>query len=210
MEKLIQPGDKFKNSIGKVCTIVEIESDNKVQYLHENGHTYRTSIAWIHGNWTKLYSVEKDSITEKPILIQNYAISITGTPLEDRLKVKALLMELKEPVYLMSAAFSEKVIKEKAYLYMEDHDEWALGSKSDIEGKTILTIKEFIDLFGTKQELKEPMFEVLENKSEITTKITKKETLMSKLKTTALDTLEQNKQAAIIAAKVDAGRIINK
>lgn len=42
------------------------------------------------------------------------------------------------------------------------------------------------------------------------TKTTKKETFMSKLKTTTLNTLEQNKQAAIIAAKVDAGRIINK
>lgn len=41
-------------------------------------------------------------------------------------------------------------------------------------------------------------------------KTTKKETFMSKLKTTTLNTLEQNKQAAIIAAKVDAGRIINK
>ena len=92
--------------------------------------------------------------------------------------------------------------------------EWLIGDKSDIENKTIVTIEEFIDLFGTKQELKgpakiKPISEVLEEQSK-QTKTTKKETFMSKLKTTTLNTLEQNKQAAIIAAKVDAGRIINK
>ena len=40
--------------------------------------------------------------------------------------------------------------------------------------------------------------------------LTTKETFMSKLKATASTTVEQNKQALIIASKMEAGRIINK
>lgn len=40
--------------------------------------------------------------------------------------------------------------------------------------------------------------------------LTTKETFMSKLKAAALTTVEQNKQALIIASKMEAGRIINK
>lgn len=40
--------------------------------------------------------------------------------------------------------------------------------------------------------------------------IKKEETFMSKLKATALTTVDQNKEAAIIAAKMEAGRVINK
>lgn len=38
----------------------------------------------------------------------------------------------------------------------------------------------------------------------------KKETFMSKVKTTALTTIEQNKEVALIAAKMEAGRVLNK
>lgn len=38
----------------------------------------------------------------------------------------------------------------------------------------------------------------------------KKETFMSKVKTTALTTIEQNKEAALVAAKMEAGRVLNK
>lgn len=41
-------------------------------------------------------------------------------------------------------------------------------------------------------------------------KLTTKETFMSKLKETASTTVEQNKQALVIASKMEAGRIINK
>ena len=59
------------------------------------------------------------------------------------------------------------------------------------------------------EEIKEQLSSTKEPKTKpIQTKT--ESTFMSKLKTTTLNTLEQNKQAAIIAAKVDAGRIINK
>lgn len=38
----------------------------------------------------------------------------------------------------------------------------------------------------------------------------KKETFMSKLKSTAVTTIEQNKEAALVAAKMEAGRVLNK
>ena len=38
----------------------------------------------------------------------------------------------------------------------------------------------------------------------------KKEAFMSKIKTTALTTVEQNKEAALVAAKMEAGRVLNK
>lgn len=40
--------------------------------------------------------------------------------------------------------------------------------------------------------------------------IKKEESFMSKLKATAITTIDQNKEAAIIAAKMEAGRVINK
>ena len=252
------------------------EEDIKVgaQYTNTIGANVITA------NWTK-----------KPAPIGSYAIYITDTSLENRLKVKNILAESKEPIFWGSRDFTKKYIYDKAYLTRLSH-EWLIGDESDIKNKTIVTIEEFIDLFGTKQEqekttkmkhicevleelfdketaikfannaIKKPHLhsKVLTEKNAINsllwestpegdvfwrvihkqlsstdkvsmcmdtfkeyaskdiqhpletkqTKTTKKETFMSKLKTTTLNTLEQNKQAAIIAAKVDAGRIINK
>ena len=252
------------------------EEDIKVgaQYTNTIGANVITA------NWTK-----------KPAPIGSYAIYITDTSLENRLKVKNILAESKEPIFWGSRDFTEKYIYDKAYLTRLSH-EWLIGDESDIKNKTIVTIEEFIDLFGTKQkqekttkikhicELLEELFDketaikfaknatknsyknstiltekdavnsiiwdrtpegdkywreiykTMSSKNKVSmcmdtfkdyasndvqhpletkqTKSTKKETFMSKLKTTTLNTLEQNKQAAIIAAKVDAGRIINK
>ena len=264
----IKVGSQYTNTTGVVCTIFEANA--------------------VAANWSK-----------KPAPIENYAIYITDTSLENRLKVKNILAESKEPIFWGSRAFTEKYIYDRAYLTRLSH-KWIVEDEEDVrKNKAIVTIEEFIDLFGTKQEQgkttkmkhicevleeqfdkevaikfaknaiknsyknrkvlteKEAIYSVVWDRtpegdecwrpiwrkvSEATkvsmcmdtfkdyaskdvqhalektikkeieekTKTTKKETFMSKLKTTALNTLEQNKQAAIIAAKVDAGRIINK
>ena len=276
----IKVGEVYTNSAGSRCVITEINANGSIRYLHKDGNYYTIGANAIAANWTK-----------KPTSIENYAIHITDTSLENRLKVKDLLLQLKEPVFLKSRAFNADSVLDKSYLSRLSH-EWLIGDKSDTKTKTIVTIEEFIDLFGTKQEqekttkmkhicevleelfdketaikfannaIKKPHLhsKVLTEKNAINsllwestpegdvfwrvihkqlsstdkvsmcmdtfkdyaskdiqpaletkqTKTTKKETFMSKLKTTTLNTLEQNKQAAIIAAKVDAGRIINK
>ena len=276
----IKVGEVYTNSAGSECIITEVNTNGSIIYLHKDGNYYTIGANAITANWIK-----------EPVYIQNYAIDITDTSLESRLKVKDILLHLKEPVFLKSRAFVSDEILDKSYLSMLSY-EWLIGDKSDIETKTIVTIEEFIELFGTKQEqekttkmkhicevleelfdketaikfannaIKKPHLhsKVLTEKNAINsllwestpegdvfwrvihkqlsstdkvsmcmdtfkeyaskdvphaletkqTKTTKKETFMSKLKTTTLNTLEQNKQAAIIAAKVDAGRIINK
>lgn len=198
----IKVGEVYTNSAGSKCIITEINANGSIRYLHKDGNYYTIGVNVIAANWTK-----------KPAPIESYAIHITDTSLENRLKVRDLLLQLKEPVFLKSRAFSDNSISDKSYLGKLSH-EWMIGDEEDIKNKTIITIEEFLDLFVTKQELKgpakiKPISEVLEEQPK-QTKTTKKETFMSKLKTTTLNTLEQNKQAAIIAAKVDAGRIINK
>lgn len=276
----IKVGEVYMNSAGSECVITEVNTNGSIRYLHKDGNYYTMGANAIAANWSK-----------KPVSIQNYAINITDTSLESRLKVKDILQHLKERVFLKSRAFVSDEILDKSYLAMIGW-EWLIGDKSDIENKTIVTIEEFIELFGAKQEQEkttkmkhicevlEELFDketaikfannavkkphlhskVLTEKNAINsllwestpegdvfwrvihkqlsstdkvsmcmdtfkeyaskdiqhvletkqTKTTKKETFMSKLKTTTLNTLEQNKQAAIIAAKVDAGRIINK
>lgn len=85
-----------------------------------------------------------------------------------------------------------------------------------LKGK-IVTIKKVEDCTYRIKEKNEfywtnDMFsEVIENQtSQPNKQTTKKETFMSKLKETALTTVDQNKEVAIIAAKMEAGRIINK
>ena len=277
----IKVGEVYTNSAGYRCIITEINANGSIKYLHEDGNYYTIGANVITANWTK-----------KPAPIGSYAIYITDTSLENRLKVKNILAESKEPIFWGSRAFTEKYIYDRAYLTRLSH-EWIVEDEEDVrKNKTIVTIEEFIDLFGTKQEqekttkmkhicevleelfdketaikfannaIKKPHLhsKVLTEKNAINsllwestpegdvfwrvihkqlsstdkvsmcmdtfkeyapkdiqhpleakqTKTTKKETFMSKLKTTTLNTLEQNKQAAIIAAKVDAGRIINK
>ena len=290
MPPTIKVGEVYTNSAGSKCVITEINANGSIRYLHKDGNYYTIGVNVIATNWTK-----------NPASVGTYAIYLTDTSLENRLKVKDLLLQLKEPVFWETRAFIENKIYDKAYLGKLSH-EWLIGDESDIKNKTIVTIEEFLDLFGTKQEPDEPtkrkhICEVLEeqfdkevaikfaknasknsykNRKVLTEKeaiysvvwdrtpegdeywrpiwrkvsetakvsmcmdtfkdyaskdvqhalektiekemeektkqikTTKKETFMSKLKTTTLSTLEQNKQAAIIAAKVDAGRIINK
>lgn len=276
----IKVGEVYTNSAGARCVITEINANGSIRYLHKDGNYYTIVANVIAANWTK-----------KPAYIESYAIYITDTSLENRLKVKDLLVKLNEPVFMKSRAFNDDSILDKSYLSRLSH-EWLIGDESDIKNKTIVTIDEFLNLFGTKQEqekttkmkhicevleelfdketaikfannaIKKPHLhsKILTEKNAINsllwestpegdifwrvihkqlsstdkvsmcmdtfkeyaskdiqhpletkqTKTTKKETFMSKLKTTTLNTLEQNKQAAIIAAKVDAGRIINK
>ena len=280
-EEDIKVGEVYTNSAGFECIIAEVNTNGSIRYLHKDGNYYTIGANVIAANWTK-----------KPASVESYAIHITDTSLENRLKVKDLLVKLKEPVFLKSRAFSENKIYGKAYLAKLSY-EWVVKDEEYArKNKTIVTIEEFIELFGAKQkqeettkmkhicELLEELFDketaikfannaikdprlfnkVLTEKNAINsllwertpegdvfwrvihrqlsatdkvsmcmdtfkeyaskdvqhaletkqTKTTKKETFMSKLKTTTLNTLEQNKQAAIIAAKVDAGRIINK
>ena len=277
----IKVGEVYTNSTGSECIITEINPNGSIKYLHKGVNVYTIGANAIAANWTK-----------KPAHIGSYAIYITDTSLENRLKVKNILAESKEPIFWGSRAFTEKYIYDRAYLTRLSH-EWIVEDEEDVrKNKTIVTIEEFIDLFGTKQEqekttkmkhicevleelfdketaikfannaIKKPHLhsKILTEKNAINsllwestpegdifwrvihkqlsstdkvsmcmdtfkeyaskdiqhsletkqTKTTKKETFMSKLKTTTLNTLEQNKQAAIIAAKVDAGRIINK
>ena len=276
----IKVGEVYINSAGSECIITEVNTNGSIKYLHKDGNVYTIGANTIAANWSK-----------KPVSIQDYAINITDRSLKNRLKVKDILLHLKEPVFMKSRAFVSDKILDKSYLAMISY-EWLIRDKSAIKNKTIVTIEEFIELFGTKQEqekttkmkhiceLLEELFDketaikfannaikkphlhskVLTEKNAINsllwentpegdvfwrvihkqlsstdkvsmcmdtfkeyaskdvqhaletkqTKTTKKETFMSKLKTTTLNTLEQNKQAAIIAAKVDAGRIINK
>ena len=116
--------DKYTNSVGKLCIIEEIISDNKIRFLHEDGNYYTTSSTTIKRYWTK----------------------INPTPEKE---------------------------------------------------STIKHICEVSDMATTAS-------------SELTQLSTNKETFMSKLKATTVTTLDQNKEAAIIASKMEAGRILNK
>ena len=166
----------------------------------------------------EVYHQYKTEVFDSAKSIKDYSILIKNTSIEDRRKLHSLLHCLDEPVFKSTGLSTDYAVCFHYFRWDTYDGAWAMartvGDESGIKNKTIVTIEEFIDLFGTKQEPEkteaEPILEVLEEKSETTTKTTKKETFMSKLKTTALNTLEQNKQAAIIAAKVDAGRIINK
>lgn len=63
----IYVGDKYINSVGKLCVIEELKSDNKVRFLHENGDYYNTSSLTIIQHWTKIKSTPEKEPTMKHI-----------------------------------------------------------------------------------------------------------------------------------------------
>lgn len=162
--------------------------------------------------------------------IRDYSVIIKDTSIEDRRKLHSLLYCLEEPVYKNTRLHTDYTTEAAYFRWIGLEGVWRIDpSKRD--DKQEITIQDFIAKFSKpnttaheegikvgaqytnttmdtfKEYASKEVQHALETKQ---TKTTKKETFMSKLKTTTLNTLEQNKQAAIIAAKVDAGRIINK
>lgn len=111
---------------------------------------------------------------------------------------------------------NRKVLTEKEAIYSvvwdrtpEGDEYWRpIWRKVSETAKVSMCMDTFKDY--ASKDVQHALEKTIKKETEEKTKTIKKETFMSKLKTTTLNTLEQNKQAAIIAAKVDAGRIINK
>lgn len=149
--------------------------------------------------------------------IRDYSVIIKDTSIEDRRKLHSLLYCLDEPMYKHTRLHTDYTTEAAYFRWIGFDGEWRMSSTKG-DDKQEITIQDFIAKFSKtkttapemdtfKEYASKDVQHALETKQ---TKTTKKETFMSKLKTTTLNTLEQNKQAAIIAAKVDAGRIINK
>lgn len=175
------------------------------------------------GVWSMAHTVRDESdIKNKTIVTIEEFIDLFGTKQEQEKTTKMKhICELLEELFDKETAikFANNVIK-KPNLYSKVLTEknainsllWENTPEGDVFWRVIhkqlsSTDKVSMCMDTFKDYASKDIQPALETKQ---TKTTKKETFMSKLKTTTLSTLEQNKQAAIIAAKVDAGRIINK
>lgn len=174
-------GDEYTNSANKLCIIKEIISDNKIRFLHEDGNHYNTSNTTIKRYWTKINPTpEKESIM-KPIFAQ-YIVN-------------------KDISYIPSSS-------EQGVLNSIVWDRTPQGNSywEETYGKLSSTNKVSTD----EEVFKRYAAMTTTTSSELIQSLTNKETFMSKLKSTAITTLDQNKEAAIIASKMEAGRILNK
>ena len=147
----------------------------------------------------ELFNTTKEKEEQMP-LIDDYAIELYGTSLEDRLKLRDTLLLRKEHVYSSSIAFSTSEFEEEEECFCNlDNTQWIVNCIDDCENKIKISLQDFLNKFALhKDQTKQ-------------TKTTKKgSTIMEKVKQTAKQTVAQNKEAAIIASKMEAGRILNK
>lgn len=196
----IEVGDEYLNSAGKKCTISEILYGNYLKYLHQDGHIYQTTRSNIKKNWTKLTKSQSNHKEEQMPLIDDYAIELYGTSLEDRLKLRDTLLLRKEHVYSSSIAFNASEFEEEEECFCNlDNTQWIVECIDDCKDKIKISLQDFLNKFALHKDQIEQ------------TKTTKKgSTIMEKVKQTAKKTVSQNKEAAIIASKMEAGRILNK
>lgn len=190
-------GDEYTNTVGKLCVIKELISDSKIKYLHEDGNYYNTSSATIKSHWTKIKSAsEKEStmkhiceVLESKISLQS-AINFAQYVV---LNNAASKIHSNVERRIIDAITWEKTPQGDAY-WREIHHKLSTTNNASIDEETF---KKYAAMATTTS-------------SELIQSSTNKETFMSKLKSTAVTTLDQNKEAAIIASKMEAGRILNK
>lgn len=190
-------GDEYTNTVGKLCVIKELISDSKIKYLHEDGRHYTMSSTAIKRHWTKIKSTsEKDptmkhicEILESKISLQS-AINFAQYVV---LNNAASKIHSNVERRIIDAITWEKTPQGDAY-WREIHRKLSTTNNASIDEETF---KKYAAMATTAS-------------SEPIQSSTNKETFMSKLKSTAVTTLDQNKEAAIIASKMEAGRILNK
>lgn len=184
-------GDRYNNSIGKLCIVEEIKSENNIRYLYKDGNYYSTSSATIKRLWTKIKSTPEKETTMKHIC----------EVLESKISLQAAINFAQFIMFNNAAS--------KIYSNVErriiDAISWEKTPQGDtywreIHRKLSTTNNVSID----EETFKKYAAMVTTTSSELTQ--LKKETFMSKVKIT----IEQNKEAALVAAKMEAGRVLNK
>lgn len=188
-------GDKYTNSVGKLCVIEELKSENKIRFLHEDGNYYNTSSATIESHWTKIKSTSEKESAMKHIC----------EVLESNISLQAAI-NFAQFIMLNNAASNIYSSVERRIIDAISWNETPQGDAywREIHSKLSPTNNVSID----EETFKKYAAMVTTTSSELTQ--LKKETFMSKVKTTALTTIEQNKEAAFVAAKMEAGRVLNK
>lgn len=190
-------GDRYNNSVGKLCIVEEIKSENKIRFLHEDGNYYNTSSATIKSHWTKIKSTLEKESTMKHIC----------EVLESKISLQSAI-NFAQFIMLNNAASNIHSSVERRIIDAISWEETPQGDDywSEIHRKLSPTNNVSID----EETFKKYAAMTTTSSSESTQLSIKKETFMSKLKSTALTTIEQNKEAALIAAKMEAGRVLNK
>ena len=188
-------GDKYANSVGKLCIIEEIKSKNKIRFLHENGDYYNTSSLTIMQHWTKIKSTSEKEPTMKHIC----------EVLESKVSLQAAInfaqyIIIKNIASDISTNVEQRVVNSISWKKTPQGDDYW----REIHDKLSPTNNVSTD----EETFKKYAAMVTTTSSELTQ--LKKETFMSKLKSTTVTTIEQNKEAALIAAKMEAGRVLNK
>ena len=191
----IHVGDKYTNSVGKLCIIEELKSENKIRFLHADGNYYNTSSATIKSHWTKIKSTpEKESTMEHICEVLESKISLQSA------------INFAQYIVLNNAASTIRSNIERRVI---DSITWGETPQGDPYWREIHRKLSPTNNVSTDEEtFKKYAAMVTTTSSELTQ--LKKETFMSKVKTTALTTIEQNKEAALVAAKMEAGRVLNK
>ena len=146
----------------------------------------------------EFFNPTKEKEEQMP-LIDDYAIELYGTSLEDRLKLRDVLKQRKEHVYSNCVAFNATKFKEEEYFCNLDNTEWMVEHIDDCKDKIKISLQDFLEKFALHKD-----------QTKQTKTIKKGLTIMEKVKETAKKTVSQNKEAAIIASKMEAGRILNK
>lgn len=188
-------GDRYNNSVGKLCIVEEIKSENKIRFLHEDGNYYNTSSATIKSHWTKIKSTLEKESTMKHIC----------EVLESKISLQSAI-NFAQYIVLNNAASKIRSNIERRVI---DSITWGETPQGDpywreIHRKLSTTNKVSID----EETFKKYAAMATTTSSELTQ--LKKETFMSKLKSTAVTTIKQNKEVALVAAKMEAGRVLNK
>ena len=188
-------GDRYNNSIGELCIVEEIKSENNIRYLYNDGNYYSTSSATIKRLWTKIKSTPEKETTMKHIC----------EVLESKISLQAAInfaqyIISKNIAFRIFTNIEQKVVNSISWgNTLQGHDYW-----EEIHDKLSPTNNVYTD----EETFKKYAAMVTTTSSELTQ--LKKETFMSKLKSTAVTTIEQNKEAALVAAKMEAGRVLNK
>lgn len=193
----IHVGDRYNNSVGKLCIVEEIKSENKIRFLHEDGNYYNTSSATIKSHWTKIKSTPEKEPTMKHIC----------EVLESKISLRAAINFAQFIVFNNAASKIHSTVERRII----DAISWEKTPQGDaywreIHRKLSTTNNAAID----EETFKKYAAMATTTSSEPIQSSIKKETFMSKLKSTAVTTIEQNKEAALVAAKMEAGRVLNK
>lgn len=188
-------GDRYNNSVGKLCIIEEIKSKNKVRFLHADGNYYNTSSATIKSHWTKIKSASEKESTMKHIC----------EVLESKISLQAAINFAQYIITKNIASHISTNVEQRVVNSIS----WGKTPQGDDYWREIHDKLSPTNNVSTDEETFKKYAAIVTTTSSELTQL-KKETFMSKLKSTAVTTIEQNKEAALVAAKMEAGRVLNK